>query len=200
MPHCSHCYFSEKLCLCSKPEAKIKLPFRLIFVMNKSEFFRLSNSARLFLLQSYPCEIRVRGLRHSPFSYENFFDEIKKDRNFLLYPHRDAKPTHLEDEISQIKGPINLIIPDGNWAQAAKIAYKLRQSPFVQNISLKEPPKSSYRLRLNPNSERISTFEASLYAIKNLLREEEKKNLELVFENFVENVLKLRGKVSDKKI
>lgn len=192
--NCKQCYFSPKYCLCLKIRAPIKLPFRIIFVMNKSEFFKLSNSAKLFLLNCYPCEIRIRGLKKSPLCYDTFSDELINATNYLLYPHKESKKIDASSLLDS-KEKINFIVPDGNWSQAAKIAHKLQAQNNITPIALEKPPISQYQLRKNPNLNRISTFEATFSAIQKQLKESEQTQLINCFQDFVNNVLRLRGKL-----
>lgn len=194
MKTCPLCLFHENKCLGHDESQRVRLPLRLIFVMNKSEYFKLSNSARIFPLKAYPCELRLRGLKETPFSYEDFSTSLQGEHNFLLYPSEDSEELDLEHFVSKTKEKVNLIIPDGNWAQAAKIARKLKSQGNITPVAFKAPPKSQYKLRNNPNSDRISTFEASFLAIEKLLSPNEKETLLKAFEKLVGQVMKLRGK------
>ena len=196
---CSQCLFSEEFCLCpQKAHSPIHLPLKLIFVMNKSEFFRLSNSARIFLQNTYPCEFRIRGYKEAPFDYTSFGESLEETENYLLFPHKEAKTVTLEKLVKEKKKPVNLIVPDGNWSQASKIANKLVREKNITAIALKEPPRSQYKLRSNPNAEKISTFEATFWALKDLLSEEDQVSLRGNFQQLVTNVMKLRGKLPRK--
>ena len=62
-----------------------------------------------------------------------------------------------------------LIIPDGNWSQAARIAQKILKELPCTTVSLQSPPSSQYLLRKNPNLNKISTFEATVHGIKQAL-------------------------------
>ena len=193
---CTSCLLPKKLCSCSLDKKKVELPLRLIFIMNKSEYFKLSNTARIFLLNSYPCEVRLRGFKEAPLSYESFSESLGDCPNYLLYPCKGAKELSLE-EITQNKKS-SLIIPDGNWSQGAKIAHKLNSQKNIIPVSLKMPPQSEYKLRNNPNTDRVSTFEATFHAIKKGLQLEDQERLKKAFQTLNSHILALRGKIPRK--
>ncbi len=193
--NCTSCLFPLSMCLCQGSKSRIKIPFKIIFVMNKSEFYRLSNTARLFLMRVHPCEIRIRGLKETPLDYKKFGEELSSSENFLLFPHEESKKMTSSRIFLPLTKPKTLIIPDGNWSQAAKIVHKIKEHVPSTLIKLASPPASLYKLRSNPNEDRVSTFEAAFHAIKEILQEEDQKELISSFEHFVDNVLRLRGKI-----
>ncbi|MBC60957.1 MAG: hypothetical protein CMP11_00735 [Zetaproteobacteria bacterium] len=188
---CSCCYFENKDCLCSLVEP-VTTSFKTVIIMNKSEFFRLSNSGKLLLLILKNCELRVRGLKDSPLSYKNILSSMKKPV-YVLFP--DKKATDLKDiNLSSQKQNFSLLIPDGNWAQAAKIANKLRNEKGVYFIKISFEKASNYILRKNPNKEKLSTFESTLKALGYIDKSFKNPDFNKLFETFVDRGLKLRGK------
>lgn len=59
----------------------------------------------------------MRGLPNSTLNTEGFFEEARK--TLLLFPSDDAAVLSSE-YLSSIDKPINLLVPDGSWRQAAK--------------------------------------------------------------------------------
>ena len=70
---------------------------------------------------------------------------LKKDyqpieKAYILFPNRDAICV---DDVN-IEKNTNIIIPDGNWSQAAKITNRLLKTDGMQTITFKNTKDSRY--------------------------------------------------------
>lgn len=112
-------------------------------------------------------------------------------KDVLLYPTEQALSL---DEI--IERPIHLIIPDGSWRQASKVAKREKALEHTPRIKIQGPKQSLFHLRKAPQPYYLCTFEACAYALGELEGPEIKGQMLKIFETVVYHHLKSRGKVS----
>jgi DTW domain-containing protein YfiP len=190
---CANCRFKENLCICSRVK-KIDLPFSVSIILNKSEYFRLSNTGRFMPLLSHKIDLRIRGLRASPFCYKKFYDSCSHKKNYVLFPTENAELlSQVKPDILSEISKVNFIIPDGNWAQGAKIAKRLAGLSNFEFIYINASQTSNYKLRYNPDPYRLCTLESVAEVFGQLLgKDSQQKSLELL-ELINNRVLSLRG-------
>ena len=161
---------------------KIDLPFSIDLMMNKSEYCRLSNTGRFLSLLSHKVKVHIRGLRDTPICYEEYFNSICHKKNYVLFPTSEAKLlSEVKLDLLQNINDINFIVPDGNWSQGAKIAKRLGGYPQLNFIYIDTKKKSNYKLRYNPNPQRLCTLESVAEVFRQILGEDaQQKSLQLL--------------------
>lgn len=192
---CDSCRMYQPLCICDKIE-KIDLKTKLSVIIPNLEFFKSSNTGSLVDVALKNSEIFIKGRKDSPLNADNI---VKKDyNNFILYP--GGLPL-TKDFVNSLDKPINLIVPDGTWRSAPKIIKQEPKLYTLKRVTLSQPKKSRYKVRKSPVLERISTFEAIIYALDviedNQELTEELMNLFLIK---VDRLLWLRGKLLTKEV
>lgn len=113
---------------------------------------------------------------------------------FVLYPAGEAVELN-ERFVEAHPGPLTLICPDGHWSQAKKI---VRHEPALKNLpclKLSEGLMSNYRLRRNPVSGRVCTFEAVAMALELIEGRTVREKMDGIFEKMVTRILWTRGKI-----
>jgi len=178
----------ESLCICALIEPR-DTRTRLLLFIHREEDRKSTNTGRLATRCLRNSRVVVRGHEGeatAPFTGEPGYQPL------LLFPHPGAM------SLAHWRGstrPIALIVPDGNWRQAAKVRNRvpgLSELPCV-TLPLGEP--SSYRLRLEAHPTGLATFEAVARAMGILEGEEVERALTYVFRAMVERTLWSRGTV-----
>jgi DTW domain-containing protein len=186
---CSNCRFDHSICLCHQV-TPLSTNYRLSVVMNLSEFFKLSNSGRLLPLLFKNTQIFIRGLRHNPLRWPLQENHKPIEKAYILFPNQQALCV---DDIS-IEKNANIIIPDGNWSQAAKITNRLLKIKGMQTITFKSTKGSRYLLRKNPDANRLCTLQASAILMAQLDRDATiEQNANKLLDRLNHNVMSLRG-------
>ena len=179
------------LCLCALiPRPRIETRTRLVLIIHRYEARKPTNMGRLATECLANSEIIVRGHESQPTPP---FSCDPGTRPLFLFPHEGA--THL-DEIPTPSGPVTLIVPDGNWRQAAKVRNRVPGLRDVQCVSLPAGPPSTYRLRTEAHETGLATIEAIARAMGLLEGEHVQRALDLVFVAMVDRTLQARGAVA----
>ncbi|MCX5744849.1 MAG: DTW domain-containing protein, partial [Proteobacteria bacterium] len=116
------------------------------------------------------------------------------ERGLLLFPDDDAVPIATFTDADQ---PLVLVVPDGNWRQAAKMRHRVPGLDVLTCVTLPSTtPTTTYRLRAEPRAGGLATLEAIAHAI-GLLEGTRGPAIEAamlaVFQVMVERTLRARG-------
>jgi DTW domain-containing protein YfiP len=155
--------------------------------MHCFEDVKPTNTGRLAAQCLVRSEVRMRGVagqREAEYAFE------PDTRALLLFPHQDAVQL---DALPPDPRPITLIVPDGNWRQAAKMRARAPGLSRVQAVRLPAGPPSRYELRAAPNECGLATLEAIARAYGILEGPEVQRALEEVFLAMVQRTLWFRG-------
>jgi len=217
---CQQCQMRREKCICQAVhDIKKVLPENLSYVsviMHHREEKLTTNTARLAKLILPNCQIHIRGKLGCTLSPDNIL--IKNRTPIFLYPSENAAPlTHdLANDLvnnglahdfandlatkSLAKGLANtrrnniqLIVPDGSWRQASKVAKREAWLKDVAHVYLSENLPSKYFLRDEPKAGGLATFEAIARALGFFHGKTVQRQLESVFELMVKNTLSSRG-------
>jgi DTW domain-containing protein YfiP len=118
--------------------------------------------------------------------------DSKERRLFFLYPGEGAKVL-TKELVSEDKRPITLVVPDGNWNQAKRMAKRL---PGIENaafVTLPENQITRWGLRKETKEGGLSTYEAISRSLGIIESEEVESKLNTLFDLMVAKVKKLRG-------
>ena len=150
---CEKCHLFSNHCICN---LIVPLSTRscVSLVITKGEIAKMTNTGRLAHLILKNSQLKVFGLPEKPLMIEDFLQEGYQ--NLLLYP---GSQNHFE-KFLKIEEPINLIVPDGNWGQAKKMAQKMAMLTPLTCVSLPLGALSEYVVRTHPDPQRICTIEA----------------------------------------
>ena len=186
---CERCRMHLGDCLCALLP-NLEITTRVVVVMHHREWHRPTSTARLFALTSPRCEIRLRGRRDEPFESTGI---VTPDRRaVLLHPGEGAE---LLDEafLARDPRPITLVVPDGSWRQADKIAAREPVLRSLPKVVLPNLGPSRYRLRNEPRPGGLATFEAISRALGILEGPTIQSSLDSLFMTMVERTLATRN-------
>jgi DTW domain-containing protein YfiP len=172
--------------------SRIQTTTRVFVIMHVRESRRPSNSGRLIPMALTEGEVRLRGRGRKPTPTDGMVEPGR--RSLLLFPYDDA-PSLTEALVDADPRPITLIVPDGSWSQARRVGLREPALAGMQRVALQRGPPSRYRLRHNPDPERISTCEAVARALDIIEGPAARAHLETALTAMVEKVLDSRGRV-----
>ncbi len=179
---CPRCRLQTTRCFCaSLPELTCPVP--VIVVQHWRESLKPTSTGSLLATLLSQGSVRLHGHRDIP------FDPTGLDRpdTWLVFPDRDAPP------VVPTATPRQLVLLDGNWNQASRMARRIQQIAVLPRLSLTEPARAVRRLRLPPNPSARSTMEAAAAALRLIGHAETASQLESLHDRYVAATLRQRG-------
>jgi DTW domain-containing protein len=179
----------EHLCLC-RSIPRYDLNTRLVLVMHRREYKKTTATGPLALEALSNSELRVHGHQDCPLdlSYLN----IPERRTILLYPGDDALILS-KSFLEQDNRPVTLVVPDGNWRQAARMGRRLPGLEHAEMVRLPEGPPTRWGVRKENHTEGLATFEAIARALGIIESSEVQTGMEDLFQLMVRTTLLSRG-------
>lgn len=151
---CGACGLPDDRCVCASLP-RIAARTRVVVVMHRVESVRSTNTGRLVARMLDGAAVRVRGGRDDDAATR------PPGRRLVLYPREDARPLTRDDAADDL----TLVVPDGTWAQARRIARRDALAQGAEAVSLSEAT-SAYGLRRNPRPGALCTLEAVIEALR----------------------------------
>jgi DTW domain-containing protein YfiP len=167
---------------------KIPTDTRLILVINAREARKATNTGLLAAAALASSEVHVVGAYRQPVDFPALFAPDR--RNLVLFP------TGASVDVSTLPpAPSRLIVPDGDWSQAARIRRKLPDDAQCQFVHLPAAAPSEFRLRRRTGlaPEALATIEAVARALGLLDGEAIERELLRVFREFQQRYLAARS-------
>lgn len=134
-------------------------------------------------------ELRIQGYRERPLDFRDL--DTADRRTLLLYPGEEA-PTLSRSVLLDDPRPVNLVVPDGNWRQAARMGRRLPGLEHAVMVRLPEGPKSEWGIRRETHPEGLATFEAIARALGIIESAEVQHSMEELFGLMVARTLQTR--------
>jgi DTW domain-containing protein YfiP len=181
---CLRCFMQPHLCLCDSVEV-VQTTIRFLVIRHYKEAYRTTNTVRLAALAMPSMEIHDYG------SLDVSFDPsvIPADA-WLLFPADGEHPT-VRPGIDLV--PSCMVVLDGTWRQARRIANRI---PQLANLKRFSPPPAltePRRTRKPPHPGGMATIEAIARAIEVLEGPESAAPLDALFDAMVGGVRQQRG-------
>ena len=187
---CTICGFRPELCICSEIE-KVTPKIRIILIQHSLDARKPSNTGNL-LRGITDCElIRYGKLEDQPINME----EIEKLNAFVLYPFQDS--ILLTKDIWKEGETPTIIIPDGTWKQASRLASRLR-GHCRGFLRFPENYVTNYKLRDSREEFKLCTCESARNVCGILGDTKSEQAIDKIFKLFVNRNLKNRGKIISK--
>ncbi len=188
-PRCVRCRMHVERCVCSELP-RLETTARLALVMHCREVPKTTATGPLALACLPNSRLFVHGERDTRVDLNPLFEEGR--RVLLLYPSEDARPL---DEIRRDGDarPVTLIVPDGNWRQAARAAKRIPGAERAERVTLPAGAPTEWGLRLETKEGGLATFEAIARAFGYLEGEEVERELMRVFRHVVQETWDARG-------
>lgn len=172
---CPDCQVPKELCYCSRI-VTVENQTPVTIIMHQRERFLTSNTAVVAVRALKDSEILLRGMRDQSASKDIHFRPGHVP--LVLYPSEGALPIGSEELKDYLAGrPAQLIVPDGSWRQAKRVAKREEALKNVQAVTLSKAAPSLYRLRRQVKDGRLCTFEAIARALGDLESLELEKDL-----------------------
>lgn len=189
---CSLCGLSGAHCICHTFK-KIRLKTRVDLLVHYKELKRTSNTGRLIedLLSNQ--KIWIRGEKEKPLDHSKVLDA--RYNPVLLFPCDEAQTASSElFEVLAKEKPLQILVPDGNWRQASKVHYRVKEFQHISRITLpKGLADRSSLLRKESKEEGMSTLEAIAHLLSFAEGEKAKDHLLKAYHLKKKTQLKLRG-------
>ncbi len=150
---CARCMMRPEVCLCPLPRVENRTP--IVIVRHRLEAFRPTNTARLAALVLGDValfEFGRLGVRGTD-------APLREPDTWLLFP--DGPQLAPEGP-----RPRRLLVLDGTWPQARRMAHKLEAVRGLPRFALPPPLESPERLRAEPHREGMATLEAIARALE----------------------------------
>jgi DTW domain-containing protein YfiP len=141
---------------------KLDLKTRVDLVVHYKELKRTSNTGRLIQALLKNQKIWIRGQKDQELDHS----QIPKDtyNTILLYPSNEAKVLDEAVVKNFLKNnkPLQIIVPDGNWRQASKVHYRVKEFKKLPRYKLNVDVDLAQRkvLRIETKPSGLSTIEA----------------------------------------
>ncbi len=160
---CPRCKLHRQLCLCSELFS-LHLDTRVTLLIHHREIKRTTNTGLLALEVLANSKMVVRGVQGGPADFSEVLDD--QYRSCLLYPGEES--LDLQDFLkSEDQRPIHLLVPDGNWRQASKVAIRHPEFREVPRVKLAQPDQVSREslLRQETKKDGMATLAAIATAL-----------------------------------
>lgn len=144
-----------EVCLCPLPRVRNRTP--VVIVRHRLEAFRPTNTARLAALVLEDVELYELGRRGAT----GCDAPLGTPGTWLLFP---GGPPRSPDA----PRPARLLVLDGTWPQARRMAQRLDAVRGLPRLALPPPSVSPDRLRAEPHREGMATLEAIACALEML--------------------------------
>lgn len=188
---CRRCRMHAELCLCSAIPT-YHLLTRLVLVMHRHEITRPTSTGPLALEALPNSELRIHGYQESPLDLADL-DRMSR-RILLLYPGDDAALLDREF-VEADPRPVTLVVPDGNWRQAARMGRRLPGLEGAEMVRLPEGRLTEWGIRRENLPHGLSTFEAIARAVGIIESPVAQAGLEDLFRLMVERVRISQGRL-----
>jgi DTW domain-containing protein len=193
---CHHCRMHINLCFCDLL-IKMRTKVNVTVLMHYKEYAITTNTAHLIPKVLENADIRFHGHKNKqPLDLSDISQE--QGTPLLLYPLTDTNILS-PDFAKELKSPIHLFVPDGNWRQASHMIRRTPELATMKKVVLPIGAPSNYHLRHGPTPHHLCTYEAISRALGILEGKEIQNKMDDVFHTMVNRVLYTRGKAKLKK-
>jgi DTW domain-containing protein YfiP len=158
--------------------------------MHRREWSKPTATGPLALAALANSELRIQGDRERPLHFGDLAGDGR--RTLLLYPGEEAS---LLDRtlLARDPRPVNLVVPDGTWGQAARMGRRLPGLEHAEMVRLPAGTKTAWGIRRETHPEGLATFEAIARALGIIESSEVQQRLGQLFALMVARTLEARG-------
>jgi len=195
---CDVCGIQVESCICEHFK-KIDTQTRVDLVVHYKELKRTSNTGRLIQVLLKNQKIWIRGQKDQELDHS----QIPQDtyNTILLYPSDEAKILDKAAVKQLLKNnkALQIIVPDGNWRQASKVHYRVKEFKCLERykLNLNEIKDPNKLLRTESKPSGLSTIEAIGHVLGIVECDSVKDHILNAFELKKTTQLKRRGVVKE---
>ena len=168
---CPQCYLPAHVCLCAEI-TQVDCGIEVIVLRHTLERKRNSNTGRLVGAALASARLLDYGVPNAPLDTA----VLAGPGTALLYPRPsavDAPP------------PSRIILLDGSWSQARRMAQRIPQLRGMPSLSLPAPSRLLPRMREGKSPEQMSTAESAIAALRVLGEDAAANHLESLLHELV---------------
>lgn len=158
---CPICRLHLERCICSHIQ-RIDLKTKVTLVIHAKELKRTTNTGRLALHALTNSTMVVRGLEMQNTDLSSLLSPGYESA--MLYPCEEA--LDIDSFQRDTSKPLHLIVPDGNWRQAAKVNIRHPELKHLPRLKISKANLGKYHLRKEHFAEGLSTLESIALAIE----------------------------------
>lgn len=174
---CGRCRLPVGLCVCAALPV-LPLRTRVVLVMHWCELPKPTATGPLALACLPHAALQVHGRPGERLDLHDLADPDR--RPLLLFPDPDAAV--LTPELAAAADrPVTLVVPDGSWRQAARMAARVPGLASIPRVRLPDGPPSAWGVRREAHPHQICTFEAIARALGVLESPQVQAELEAFF-------------------
>lgn len=183
LTRCNNCGLSQNLCICSTLPT-LTTRTQIVLLSHRIELGKTTNTAKL--VASMLGEHAKLIQSHEP------WQPVDPAHTYVLFPTEDAVP--LETVAHNVQ---TLIIPDGTWVQARRIARRHPACQPLRKLQLTAALRSNYTLRRSHLQNGLCTLEAAAEALRTLDEAQPADALLTAFTQWVERAQLIRAGAHD---
>ncbi len=187
---CPSCRLHGWLCICAHAP-RVATRASLLLVVHVHDLGRTSNTARLLALAVRDATLVGHGGREPPADLATYVPAGATP--VVLFPGRGAR-TLTPEFAAALPSSLALIVPDGNWKQAARMVKRLPLLAGASKVALPTRAFDGSALRRNRPG-RMSTYEAVAQALGVLEGEAVAEPLLDFYRRATDRMLLVRGKL-----
>jgi DTW domain-containing protein len=181
LARCAGCGLYPQLCVCSALPA-LQTRVEVVLLVHRLEHFKTTNTGRLAARALLRSQSAIRD-RCSPSAV------VPVARSYVLFPKPDAIP--LTQALTC--GIDRLIVPDGTWPQAGRLARRDPLCTGLPCVKLTCARPSRYTLRRSERPDALCTFEAIAEALRILEGDDIADRMHAAFIPWIERSLVVRA-------
>jgi DTW domain-containing protein YfiP len=180
---CPGCGLNKILCVCAFIPS-LDLKTRVVLVVHHKELRRTTNSGLLAMRALKNSLMFERGKTREPLDLTPILQEDYK--SLLLFPSESAVEL-TESFVSQQGQPIQLIVPDGNWRQASKVAIRHPELRYTQHVTITKTNQDKLHLRKETTEMGMATLKAIAEALAIIEGPSKVESLMALYQKKLEN-------------
>jgi DTW domain-containing protein YfiP len=180
LSRCTGCGLSLNLCICDELPS-LSAQTRIVILAHRVELAKSTNTGKLVT--------RMLGAQAELVqSHEPWQNPHPPGASVVLFPTDDAVP--LEDLAAEVRC---VIIPDGTWVQARRIARRHPACAKLTKVRLSSTLRSAYALRRSHLENGLCTLEAAAETLRILDKDSCAAPMLAAFAHWVERALLIRA-------
>jgi DTW domain-containing protein len=153
IPRCDTCGLHLALCVCAELPS-LPVTVGCTFILHRSERQKSTNTGKLAARMLHGARWLVRDGRE--------LEQAAGEGAFVLFPAEGA----LSLEEAHAAGVRTLVVPDGTWQQAGRIARRDPRCAGLPCVRVEAARPSAYGLRRNARPDGLCTLEAVAEALR----------------------------------
>ena len=159
---CPRCRLPVGLCVCAETP-HLSLRTRVVVVMHWCETGKPTATGPLALTCLANGALAEHGRPGTLLDLRALAADPER-RALLLFPSADAEPLTAQ-LVAADDRPVTLVVPDGSWRQAARMAARVPGLAGLPRVRLPDGPPSAWGIRREAHPHQVCTFEAIARAL-----------------------------------